>query len=143
MKRYLLLAVLWLFAPVAWGQGLSISNAWIRLLPGQLPAGAYCDIANAGEQSAVITGVASPVFEKAMLHRSVTRNGVEQMVHVRRVVVRAGQTFHFKPGGYHIMLMPPHRPLKPGDSVPVSFRLADGHRLNANFAVRGAAATDD
>ncbi len=143
MKRYLLLAALWLFAPLAWSHGLSVSHAWIRLLPGQLPAGAYCDIANAGDRDAVITAVTSPAFAKAMLHRSVSRNGVEEMVDVRRVVVQAGQTFHFAPGGYHIMLMPPHRALSPGDSVPVSFRLADGHSLTTRFTVRGAAATDD
>ena len=41
-----------------------------------------------------------------------------------------------KPGGLHLMLMQPHKPLKAGSKVAIEFELHDGGLLRGEFIVR-------
>lgn len=120
--------------------GVSISHAWIRLLPGDLPAGGYFVLDNRTDHTVTLTGISAKGFNRAMMHRSMESGGQESMVHVGSLDVPPGGQLRFAPGGYHIMLMPPHEALKVGDRVPVTFEFADGSKLSAEFVVKGAAA---
>jgi hypothetical protein len=65
-------------------------------------------------------------------------NGVDQMVHVDKVEVPAHGSFKFAPGGYHIMCMKPTDAVKPGKSVSVTLKFADGRTISADFPVKNA-----
>lgn len=117
-------------------EGVRIQHAWIRLLPDDLPAGGYFVLDNQTNHTITLTGVSASAFAGAMLHRSAAGT----MQHVHSVNVPAGKQLRFAPGGYHLMLMPPHDPLQPGDQVPVTFEFVDGSTLSADFLVKGAAA---
>jgi copper(I)-binding protein len=132
-----------LLSAAAWAGGISVSHAWIRLLPGNLPAGAYCTVANGSDHTMQLLGASAPDFKSAMLHKSVTQNGMDKMMPVEAIKIPAGKQFQFAPGGYHIMLMPPHAPLKPGDHVRINFSFADGSTTSAMFLVKGAGAMND
>lgn len=119
------------------GDGVSIHHAWIRLLPADLPAGGYFVLDNHTEHPITLTGVSAQGFAEAMLHQSMESGG---MRHVTSVRVPPDGQLRFAPGGYHIMFMPPHDPLRPGDRVPATFEFADGSTLSAEFLVKGAAA---
>lgn len=121
--------------------GVSIRHGWIRLLPGDLPAGGYFVLDNQTDHTVTLTGVSAKGFARAMLHRSVESGGQERMVHVGSLDVPPGGQLRFAPGGYHIMLMPPHKAMKVGDRVSVTFEFADGSKRSADFLVEGAAAT--
>ena len=123
-----------------WAGGLTVSHAWIRLLPGglHLPAAGYFDLANTSSRSVELVGATTPAFKRAMLHRSISENGVEKMVHVAAVTVPAHGNIHFAPGGYHIMLMHRSRPLAIGATLPITLRFKDGTTVTASFQVRGA-----
>ena len=140
MLRYVTVAFTLLFSTAVWAGGVSVSHAWIRLLPGDLPAGAYCTISNGSDHAMELLGASAPDFKSAMLHKSVTQNGMDKMVAVDDIKSPAGTHCSFAPGGYHIMLMPPHAPLKPGDHVRINFRFADGSTTSALFLVKGASA---
>ena len=73
-----------------------------------------------------------------MLHRSVDQGGQERMVEVASVPVPAHGKVSFMPGGYHLMCMSPAAAMRPGQSVPVTLRFADGGSLTASFPVRNA-----
>ena len=47
-----------------------------------------------------------------------------------------GATLRFEPGGLHLMLMRPLRPLAAGDVARLRLVLADGRRVYAEFPVR-------
>lgn len=143
MLRYVTVVFMLLFSTAVWAGGISVSHAWIRLLPGNLPAGAYCTVANGSDHTMELLSAAAPDFKSAMLHKSVTQNGMDKMVPVENIKIPAGKQFHFAPGGYHIMLMPPHAPLKPGDHARINLRFADGSTTSALFLVRGASAMND
>jgi copper(I)-binding protein len=125
----------------ALAQGLAVSGAWIRLLPGDLPAAGYFVLRNDGEKAAKLVGASSPAFASAQLHETVDEHGLEKMVHVASVPVAAHASLRFRPGGYHIMLMHRRRGLEVGDTVEITLRLADGTKIAADFAVKGPAAT--
>lgn len=130
-----------LTAATALAQSPSVSAAWIRLLPGDLPAAGYFVLKNDSDRAATLVGASTPAFASAQLHETVDKNGLDRMVHVESVPVAAHAALQFRPGGYHIMLMHARRSLKVGDTVRITLRLADGTEIPADFIVRGPAAT--
>jgi len=115
-----------------------ITKAWIRLLPGQLPAGAYADLANDGDQPAVLRDVSSVQFGSSMLHQSSSEGGMSRMAMVDELTLPAHGHVAMAPGGYHLMLEAPKGPLSVGDRVPLKFQFADGSTTTVNFVVRPA-----
>jgi hypothetical protein len=116
--------------------GVSVSEAWIRWLPGGLPAGGYLTLRNDGELACTLTSVSSPDYARASLHRSALQGSVSTMQPVQQIKVSAHQTLRFAPGGYHIMLEQPQRAIRPGDRISVVLHFADGALLPASFEVR-------
>ncbi|HET6631806.1 MAG TPA: copper chaperone PCu(A)C [Rhodanobacteraceae bacterium] len=117
---------------------LAVSNAWIRLLPGDLPAGGYATLRNTGDQALRLTSAHSNAFRMVMLHQSTHGKGMESMHMVSGIDIPAHGEVTLAPGGYHLMLMHRSRSLKPGDTVTITLKLADGRQQDAAFAVRPA-----
>ncbi|HET8940741.1 MAG TPA: copper chaperone PCu(A)C, partial [Rudaea sp.] len=55
---------------------LQIHQAWIRWLPGDLPAAGYAVVTNSGDKPRRLLGADSPDYGGVMLHRSFKRDGV-------------------------------------------------------------------
>lgn len=123
------------------GGSLSASDAWIRLLPGDLPAGGYFVLRNDGDGAVTLVGASAPDFASVQLHRSVQRNGLQTMERVASLPVPAHGEVEFRPGGYHLMLMRAQRKLEVGETERVTLHMADGTDIAVEFAVRGAAGT--
>jgi periplasmic copper chaperone A len=118
--------------------GLTVSGQWFRLIIRSRPAAGYFTLSNETGTPQSLVGAASPGCGMLMLHKSVSANGEERMVMVPSVAVPAHGRVTFAPGGYHLMCMSPTSLMKPGQSVPVTLRLANGETVNARFPVRGA-----
>lgn len=135
----LLLLLIQATSPVYAGMiDVSVKNARIRLLPGDLPLAGYCDLLNNGWSSITLTGVSSPAFESVMLHRSVEKDGQSRMQPVKSLVLQPGHAAHFAPGGYHLMLMHRKGHLDIGQSVPITFQFSDGHKIETQFTINAA-----
>ena len=76
---------------------ITVSDAWVRWLPANLPAGGYVTLKNTGTRVQVLTGATSPDFAEVSLHQSVQRDGVSQMQPVSRVAIPPGDTTHSEP----------------------------------------------
>ena len=140
MKSIVLAALLAILAPAAFAASPPrATGAWFRYLLPSIPAGGYVTLTNSGPHAIVLTGVSSPACGSLMFHRTESQGGTDRMIVVPRIRIPAGGTFRFAPGGYHIMCMSPH--MHPGQTVPVTFRLANGTPLTVRFAVRGANAS--
>lgn len=126
-------------APAA-PENLHISKAWVRLLPGKLPAGGYFNLRNDGDTSVTLTGASSPAYAMAMLHKSEESGGLSRMVHVKTVIVPAHGSIQFAPGGYHLMLMHAKKPLQAGGTIKITLHFANGGTLTVPFKLRPAAA---
>jgi periplasmic copper chaperone A len=131
------LAAALLSAPAAAAE-VTVSDAWIRAMPAQLPAAGYFTIRNTGAKEVVLVSVGTPACGMLMLHKSSDKGGMESMEDVDRVAVPPGGTVSFAPGGYHLMCMQPSAQITPGGNIVVALKFADGSRTVARFAVRNA-----
>lgn len=114
-----------------------IEKAWIRAAPpGAMMLAGYATVRNPCARDITIVDVAAADFAGAMIHETLVENGVSKMRHADRLPVPARGVLAFAPGGRHLMLMQPRRPLKAGDRSVLTLVLADGRRLSAGFAVR-------
>ncbi|MGH8133397.1 MAG: copper chaperone PCu(A)C [Steroidobacteraceae bacterium] len=135
-------AIAWLslFPTLCYSAGVApavqVSAAWIRWLPGDLPAAGYATLSNVGDQAVTLTGVSTPDYGASMFHESRIQRGVDQMMPVPSIVIRPHFSVSFAPGGYHIMFMEPKRAIQPGDRVLVILHFAAGQSLQVSFEVR-------
>ncbi len=113
-----------------------VSDAWIRWLPAGLPAGGYMRLHNDGAHMVALIGASSADYGQVMLHRSEMQDGTMRMLPVSKAEIPAHGDLVFAPGGYHIMLMQPRKPVSPGQQVPITLKFSDGTRLEVPFAVR-------
>jgi copper(I)-binding protein len=121
---------------------IQASGAWIRILPGALPAGAYVQLQNHGAQPARLIGASSTSYAQVMLHRSNSSGGISTMDAVDALEIPAHGQAALAPGGYHMMLMQPTAPVHPGDTVTLRLKFADGSTLDTHFLARPASALD-
>jgi len=127
-------------AATAAAAGVVVSEAWIRWLPANLPAGGYATLRNRSARTAAVTGASSPLYAAVSMHRSVDRNGVSIMQPVDSIPIPARGALSFAAAGYHLMLEQPVKTLGPGDTVPITLHFADGSSLTASFVIRSPAA---
>jgi copper(I)-binding protein len=119
------------------------SHAWIRVLPGELPAGGYVVLRNDGDRPVALTGASSPAYGEAMLHESTHAGGMNRMTMIDALPIPAHGTQALQPGGYHLMLMHAKQPVRPGDTVRVVLQFGDGGTLPVDFLARPAGALSD
>lgn len=123
-------------------QGLVVSNARIRWLPGDLPLAGYFSLRNDSDRNWRLVGARGEAFHRVMIHQSL--NG--SMRHLDVLGVPAHGSVEFAPGGYHLMLMGRQRDIAEGDQVTLVLDLVADNagsqalpsRLPVTFVVRGA-----
>jgi periplasmic copper chaperone A len=125
------------------GAQVTVDQAWVRATaPGQPVAGAYLKIKSA--QAAALVAVRTPVTARAEIHEMKMEGGIMKMRPVTRIELPAGKTVELRPGGYHLMLMNIAKPLRPGETVPITLVIegADKKRqeIEINAEVRDMAA---
>lgn len=114
-----------------------IAKAWIRAAPpGAMMLAGYATVRNPCPRAIAVVAVEAADFGSAMMHETVVENGVSKMRHTDRLALPARGELRFAPGGRHLMLMQPRRPLKEGERSVLTLVLADGRRLAATFSVR-------
>ena len=127
-----------LAAPALAASSVTVTNAWMRALPGGLPAGGYFTVHNPTAKTLTLRAASSPACGMLMLHKSETMSGMASMANVDTVDVPAGGTLEFSPGGYHLMCMQPKASLAPGRKASVTLVFVGGDKITTDFAVRGA-----
>ena len=141
-SRKLLLAVLLCGSSIQAFAGaaatVSVSDCWIRALPGDLPSGGYFKASNTGDQPVNLTGISTEAFGMAMLHQTQSQGSTSSMAMVHQVAVPAHGSLVFAPGNYHVMLEHPKQPLKIGTTIPLTFSFSDGEKVTASCAVKSA-----
>jgi periplasmic copper chaperone A len=96
---------------------LMISDAWARGTPRS--GGAFLTIHNMGAADELID-VRADLAKKVQLHRTVSEGGIMKMKHVSGVPVPDHGMATLKPGSYHVMMMGLNKPMKPGQSFPLT-----------------------
>ncbi|MFI4865529.1 MAG: copper chaperone PCu(A)C [Steroidobacterales bacterium] len=113
-----------------------VTDAWIRWLPGDLPAGGYLTLINTGDRPVSLIAASCPDYADVSLHRSRNVAGTSQMMPVHDITVAPHSSLSFAAQGYHLMLAHPTKILKPGDRVPVTLSFAAGPAVTVQFELR-------
>ena len=114
-----------------------VREGWVRLLPGGMPMQAgFGRIENQCAVPVTIVGARSPAYGSVELHETRIVEGVSRMRPVPELRIAPEGSAVLKPGGLHLMLMQPHKPLKAGSRVAIEFELQDGGVLRGEFEVR-------
>lgn len=118
----------------------AVEGAWIREAPpvAKVMAG-YLTIHNPAEEAVVLEGAESPLFDRIEIHRTGMKGGMASMERQQGVTIPARGQVKFAPGGLHLMLMGPKKPLVAGSTATITLRFKGGHALPAQFIVRAAA----
>ncbi|MSR14499.1 MAG: copper chaperone PCu(A)C [Gammaproteobacteria bacterium] len=110
-------------------EDLDILDAWVREPPPNAGvAAAFMTFRNRGLAPLQITQMASASFASAAMHETVTSGDHVHMASRKVVPIAAGEKVKFEPGGLHVMLMQPNRPLIAGMTVPLEVTCETGTR---------------
>lgn len=102
-------------------QTIEITTPWARPTANtNTPGGVFFTITNHGLKAATLTSAKSDRAHMAHLHKTRSEGGMMTMDMVDEVVIAAGESFTFAPGGHHIMLMGLTKKLTKGDVFDLS-----------------------
>ena len=103
---------------------VTVKDAWVRgTVPAQTTTGAFMTITSTAE--AKLVGAASPVAKMVEIHESMMHGSTAHMQEVTAVPLPAGKPVQLKPGAHHVMLMGVSKPLKPGETVPLTLTIEE------------------
>jgi hypothetical protein len=125
-KMLPLLAAALLFsgaAAAAPSGSVEVHNAWARATPGGAKTGAaYMTLESpAGDR---LTVGSSPVARKAEMHEMTMSGTIMRMRQLPSIPLPPGQKITLQPGRMHIMLLGLKKPLRPGESFPLTLDFA-------------------
>jgi hypothetical protein len=142
MSRHVNILLLALILPLggttqaATSTRLHIVNARVAEAPPVLGMNAgYFEIDNGTSAPVTLTQVSSTDFARIELHRTIIKNGMARMMPAGSVTIAAQSRLEFAPGGYHLMLFHPARPLRAGDTVRLAFHFADESTIEVNAKI--------
>ncbi len=115
---------------------IEVLHAWIREPPpvAQVAAG-YFTMKNKGGTQASIERVESSCCASVAMHQTQVSGDRIRMSPMDKLVVPAHATTSFNPGGAHLMLIAPSRPLRHHETVDIEFYCAQGDPLIVEFEV--------
>lgn len=134
-----------LFASVASADSVDIQvlDPWVQAAPPNVKVlAAYLEIKNNGEKSQLLVNVSSPAFDQVGIHRTVMHGDMAHMEHLKELTIPPHASVTLKPGGLHFMLMDAKKPLRVGDSVPMTLTFKNGAKVAVTATVRSGQMED-
>jgi periplasmic copper chaperone A len=132
----LLTAALWTTLALGQQMPLTVTDAWIRAVPGSGMAAAYMTLHNSGAQAITVSAVQTSAAADSMIHETSTENGMSRMRAHEQLVIAPGATIKLQPGALHVMLHDLTRPLDAGQAISLVLKLQDGRTVNVTARVR-------
>jgi len=116
---------------------VSVSEAWVRVPPPAASVAAgYVQLHNGGGADRLLSA-ASSAFADVQIHAMRMDGDVMRMQALPDgLALPEGQTVGLQPGGYHLMLLKPKRPLSAGQTVRVTLQFARSAPRVVDFSVR-------
>jgi copper(I)-binding protein len=118
---------------------ITIDDPWARASIGATGnTAAYMKLANGGEAPDRLVAVKSDVAAHVSLHESREDNGIMKMAPVAGIEVPAGGNAELKPLGLHVMLTGLNRPLKAGETFPMTLVFETQGEVPVEVSVQSA-----
>lgn len=117
-KSLIVIATL-LFVAQAYAADVTIDGAWARATaPGQ--ANGSVGMIITSQQDARLIAVSSSASASSEIHTMTMDDGVMKMRQIEDLPLPAKQAVKLGPGGEHLMLMGLKKPLREGDTIPLT-----------------------
>lgn len=106
---------------------LTISDAWVKTADSGMSA-AFGVLHNPGGKDVTVVSAESDATTRMELHEVVPAEAGGTVMRPKEggFVIAAGRSHTLAPGGDHLMLMELTRPIKPGDEITFTLKLAGG-----------------
>jgi len=129
-------ALLGMAAP-AFAGPIRLDTPWLRETPPASKVGAgYAVIVNGARAEDRLLGGATPAAERVEVHSMSMEGGIMRMRPVQGgLAVPGGGRVALKPGSYHLMLIGLKRPLRRGETVPLTLRFLRAGAVTMRFRV--------
>ena len=124
------------------GGDVTVGHPWSRPAAAGSNGAGFMTLTNTGATPVTFVSVNSPGSAGAMTHRTQAVGGVYSMAPAPNLVIKAGETVTFAPGGYHVMFTGLKAPLAPGGKLPATLTFKRGAAkivLPVTFNVQAAA----
>jgi periplasmic copper chaperone A len=130
------------FAQGTGNPSIEVEQPWARATPNAARTGAvYVTLDNKSSSADRLTGGSSDVADKVQIHEMSMTNGTMQMRELANgLAIPAGGTVVLKPGSYHIMLIGLKKPLKAGETVPLTLTFAKAGKVSVKVPVQAMGA---
>ncbi len=121
---------------------LHIEHPWARATPPRAGvAGAYMMIENNGREADRLLGGTTDAAREVQIHSMSMDGGVMKMRQLSDgLELPAGKAVTLAPGGYHLMLIDPVKPLKEGERVPMTLQFQKAGTVEVDLDVEGMGA---
>jgi copper(I)-binding protein len=120
--------------------GISAEHVWARATAGTTSTAAvYLTVTDNGQPDRLAC-LSTPVAATAELHETIHDGDVMKMRPVAGIALEPGKPVTFSPGGYHVMLTGLKKPLKAGDSFPLTLTFEHAQPITVAVEAAGAAA---
>ncbi len=121
----------------AGSEQLEIRDAWIKQLPPVVPVRAgYVTLINTGTTPLRLVAVNGEDFDRVEMHETQTLNGSMKMVRHEAFDIPPKGSLSLQPGGKHLMLFDPTRPLVAGDKTEIELQFDDGRSRRILFEIK-------
>lgn len=125
MKKLVLMGLFSAMSLLA--SNIEIENAYVRATPPNLPnSAAFMTVKNSSNEDIAIVNASSNVSKVVELHTHDMKDGVMKMYQIPKIDIKANSETILKPGGFHIMFIGLHNPLKVGEEVTFTIELSNG-----------------
>ncbi len=94
---------------------IKVENAWLRMANQGMNTALYIDVSNLSSKDDELIDVSSNIANNVQIHETFKQGDNMGMRRVPSVIIKGNGTFHFAPGGFHVMVIKLKENLKEGD----------------------------
>jgi len=135
MKKFYLAVLLSISTLLA--SDITVEGAYARATPPNLPnSAAFMTVKNSSDKLVSIISASSEVSKVVELHTHDMKDGVMKMYQVPKIDIPAKGETVLKPGGFHIMFIGLHSPLKVGEEVTLTINLSNGESQRVTAPIK-------
>jgi len=124
---------------------VQVEKPWARATPAGATTGAvYMTLDNKSNAADRLVGASTDVAATVQVHEMSMENGTMKMREVAGgLAIPAGGSVVLKPGGYHVMLIGLKKPLKAGDSFPLTLQFQKAGKVSITVPVQAMGGSND
>lgn len=116
---------------------INVSEPYARATPPHAPnSAAFMMLKNSGDETVSLLNAKTPAAGVLELHTHAMHDGMMKMRQVESIEVPANGMTELKPGGLHVMLFDLQKPLKEGETLPLTLTFSDGTQITQEVPIK-------